>query len=615
MRCRLALLAALLLVGACRRGPEHRFVRLAVPWFENLTGEPGYQWWGPALADLIAEAAAGSATVHVLPAQSPWEAAGLRATHLLHGFFAIEGDRLRLEAALEDVARRAVERRFVVESPPAAGPGPLADRLATQLGLRSRSVAGRDARSLETYIAAARAPDPAPLLERAIAADPCFLAPYLLLARVRLAKGDREGAVAVLGRALAAKLDPIARSRAELALAGIRGDAAAHRRALETLASLVPADPEIRQALAALSVGRRDYSGALRAYREALERDPANAALLNEAAYAAAYAGNFREAVSLLDRYRQLRPGDPNPADSLGDVHFMMGQFSRAASLYLDSVKIAPDSVTAVSLFKAAWARWLEGDREAADRHMGEFLAGRQAARDPLLELRRAQWHYLTGRSAEAVSRLRGVVDGQPPGELRALAAGFLAAWSLEAGDREQARRYAAAARAARTPQARQLARLCAALAEGPNPPGVWTGRLRDAFPDPAEGILRDTALAYALLLEGQFREALPVLQGLLERTPPLPEEILPVLSAWAADASGQDPGPWLVRWPAPPLAFPQPFEFLAWPRVVYLQARRTELAGAHERSLALYRQFLRLVGDRPGHAREREQARRAGGF
>ncbi len=612
MRCRFALLAALLWAGGCRRGTESGFQRLLIPHFENLTGEPRYESWGWALAELLAEAVTGSQVAHPLRAESWWEAPAVRATHVLHGSFMRQGERLRIEAVLEDVNRRQIRRRWAVEGDPSEGPAPPADRLAAQLGLRARSVAHRDARALEAYRTALRSVDPRPLLEQAVAADPGFFAAYAALAQLHLARGDRESASAVLGKALRADVDPVSRHRAELMLAGIRGDAAAQEQALRALARLTPADPEVFQGLAVRALAARNYEGAARAYQEALARDPESGALLNQAAYALAYDGRFEEALGLLLRYRQLQPADPNPPDSLGDVHFQKGDFSAAESHYLESAQMSREFAGAGALYKAAWARWLQGDRDGADRHMAEYLAAREKARDPFLEIRRAQWEYLTGRSRRATARLLAFAAGTAPGELRALTFGFLAAWSLEAGDRGQARRHAAEAGTAGTPQARELARVCAFLAQDDAPPAEWARRAEASFPHAGEAGLRDTALAYALLLGGRLREAFPLLRSLLERTPPSPGEILPSLLAWAATESQQDARPWLRRWPTPVAGFPQPFDFLAWPRVIYLQGRRAEVEGAGERSLMLYRLFLKQIGDRPGHGEERRRAQAA---
>lgn len=614
MRFKLALLAVLLAAGGCRRGSEDRYERLLIPNFENLTGEPRYEWWGFALAEATGEAVTGSPRIHVLRAGSWWDAPALRVTHLLHASLTREGKRLRLEAALEDLGRRRMRQRCVVEGTEQEGPAPLADRLAAALGLRARDVSDRSASALEAYTAALRLADPAPLLERAIALDPVFLSPYLLLARVHLARGDRQSAEAALGRALNAGLDRVSRARAELVLAGIRGDPGAHERALEALARLTPADPEVFEGLATRSLARRDYARAARAYREALARDPDNALLLNQAGYALAYAGSFEEAVQLLLRYRHLQPSDPNPPDSLGDAYFMKGEFAQAEAHYLASLKIFPEFAGGGARYKAAWARLLAGDRAGADRHMTDFLRRREEARDPLVELRRAHWEYLTGRSRQATARLLAYVQGSPPGELRSLAAGFLCAWSLETGDRAQARKWASQAASGLSPQARDLARLCQFVAGEEVATQEWARRAAASFPQATEAGLRDTALAFALLLGGHFREALPVIQVLLERTPPSPGEILPVLAAWAGSSTGLDVGPWLVRWPTPVTTLPQPFDFLAWPRLVFLHAKRAEALGAKERSVNLYRLFLQTLGDRPGHGAERETARQATG-
>lgn len=608
MRCKPAVVLLLLLAG-CRQTPDDGYRRLAIPVFQNLTGEPNLDWWGVALAELLAAAATGSPHTHPIRMETWWDAPAARATHVLHASLLPRGSRLRVEAVLEDLRRARMERSVVIEEPVEAGPAACAERLAAALGVRARAVAAFRPDAVRAFAQAFTDAHPAGLLEKAIAADPAFALPYLQLVRLRLSSGDRAGAEATLALARRAALHPVERSRLDLLESGLRGDAAAYSRALETLARLTPADPEIWQALAFRSLAARDYSRAAQNYREALVRDPRNPLLLNQAGYALAYAGDFGQALQFLLRYREFLPADPNPPDSLGDVSFQMGNFAQAATYYRESAEKSPEFAASGSLFKEAWARWLLGDRQTADQRMAEYLRRRQAARDPLVELRKAQWEYLTGRSRQAVERVRQLATAAPSGELRALAFGFLAAWSLEQGEREQARRHASATGGGTSPQAQALARICLFLARPPAPPVPWAALAGQEFPRPEETGLRQTALAYALLLDGRPREALPVLVELLAKSPPTPWETLPVLTAWAAAESGEDPGRWLRRWPVPDAAMPQPFDFLAWPRVAYLQALAHERRGDNQQAGSLYRLFLALAGDRPGHDRERKQA------
>lgn len=608
MRCKPAVVLVLLLAG-CRPPADEGFRRLAVPVFQNLTGDRNLDWWGLALAELLAAAATGSPRTHPIRLETWWDAPAARATHVLHASLLERGSQLRLEAVLEDLRRGRMERSVVIEAPVEAGPAACADRLAAALGLRARPVAAFKTEAVRAFAQAFGSADPAGLLETAIAADPAFAPPYLQLVRWRLSRGDRSGAEAVLAMARRAGLDPVERSRLDLMESGLRGDVGAYGRALDALARLTPADPEVWQALALRSLAARDYSRAAQSYREALARDPRNPLLLNQTAYALAYAGDFSQAVQFLLRYRDLLSSDPNPPDSLGDIYFQMGNFARAATYYRESAENSPDFAASGSLFKEAWAHWLRGDRRAADQRMADYLGRREAARDPLIELRKGQWEYLTGRSRQARERVRQLAMAAPSGELRALASGFLAAWSLEQGDREQARRHALAGGGGASPQARDLARICLFLSRPPASPEQWASLAGQEFARPEEAGLRRTALAYALLMDGRVRDALPVLGELLTNSPPSPWETLPVLLAWAATESGEDPTRWLRRWPIPDPGMPQPFDFLTWPRVLYLQALVHQRRGDNEQARALFRLFLETAGDRPGHDRERQQA------
>jgi tetratricopeptide (TPR) repeat protein len=609
VRCKSVVATFLLLIAGCRKEAREGYQRLAIPQFENLTGEKELDWWGPALAELMAAAATGTPRVHPLRVPSWWDAPAARATHILHGSIWRAGSRFRVEATLENMRRGRVEKVAVVEEQASAGPSVLADRLAAKLGLHARSVGSYKSEAVRAYVEAASSRDPASLLEKAIAADPAFGLPYLQLVRLRAMQGDRVAVEALLERARQAGVDAVERTRLELMESGYRGDAETYRRALDALARLTPADPDVWQALALRLLAARDIAGAVRHLQKALARDPQNPFLLNEAGYALAYAGDFGQAVKLLLRYRQLLPSDPNPPDSLGDIFFQMGNFAQAESYYRESAEKSSDFAASGSLLKGAWARWLRGDRQGADERAADYFRQREAAKDPLVELRKAQWEYLTGRSRRALERLRQMVAVGPSVELQALASAFLAAWSLEQGDREQARRYAEAATRGASPQARELARMSLFLSDAAMSPQELTRLAEQAFPRPEETGLRETALAYALLLGGHFREALSVLNSLIAKSPPSPSETLPVMLAWAALESGRDPARWLQRWPVPDSRLPNPFDFLCWPRVIYLQAVARETQGDAAQARALYGLFLGALGDRPGHDRERSRA------
>lgn len=608
MYCKALLLAAVLALAGCKRPPEPAFERIAVPPFENLTGDPGQDWVGVALAELAVEGMAGAPRSQAFRSGGIGDGVARRATHVLHGYLWRSAGGWRLEAMLEDLGKRRMVARASAAGAPEQGPAPLADQVLVALGRRGRSIQVRNPAVLKAYAEALSAADPGPVLEGVLSGAPNFAAPYLALLRVRLARGDLAGARAVVARATQAPgLDGLDRARLQLWAATLNGDYQERSRRLEELARLMPADSEVFQSLAGLRLAQRDYAGAVRAYQEALLRDPHNPVLLNESGYACAYAGDFSGAVAALQRYRNLQPLEANPPDSLGDIYYQFGRFAEAEQHYLEATKKSPTFAGGASWFKAAHARLMRGDLEGADELMRRYVEQRGAAGDTLSDVHQAQWEYLTGRAQRAFARLRAwVAAAGRPGDQRALALSLLSMWSLESEQRGEARRYAEQAlAAARTP----LARLCLFLAEPEASAAEWSEHAARAFSEPGSEGLRRMATAYALLFGKRHREALPVLEELERLSPPAPGELTPVLLAWAALETGRDPGDRLARWPVPEPRLLQPSDCLAFPRVIYLRAWWLERQGRPQEALPLYRLFLRYAGERTGLAGERQRA------
>jgi Flp pilus assembly protein TadD len=86
----------------------------------------------------------------------------------------------------------------------------------------------------------------------------------------------------------------------------------------------------------------RDYDSAIVEFRRALSIRPDDVQALNAMGYAAAYSGDLPTAIRVLRGYEQLRPNQPNPLDSLGDAHFVLGHFAEAEQFYLAAQAKAP---------------------------------------------------------------------------------------------------------------------------------------------------------------------------------------------------------------------------------------------------------------------------------
>ncbi|HWR50621.1 MAG TPA: tetratricopeptide repeat protein [Bryobacteraceae bacterium] len=532
-RFRVVLLAAVALAG-CTGPREEAYQRIAVLPFEDLSSGGAVHWKGRALGELVAIRLSGlPQTTAVFAAGLP-AAAAIRATHVLHGYFDRDGAHASLE---EFTAHRTVKTAAVWGSDPAV----LSLAIARSIEPAARGIP-------VTAIAAQAFAEGS--YERATAEAPGFGPAYVAWVNQSLARGDRDGAV----RALAAARNqgkafhPLERARLDVFAATLAGDAVSRRKALVALTRADPADAAAFRALAEIDTSARWFQSAAQWFDQALARDPAPE-IYNAAGYNRAYAGDLDGAVQLLQRYRELRPGDANALDSLAEVYYHAGRFADAERYFLEAYANNPGFLGGAALYKAAWARLMMGDFKRASAHADKFFAARVAMRDPAAPILQAQWEFVTGRRDAAVAVLEK--SASPA------ASAHLAVWAMDAGDRERARRLAA-----RLPERSSMA---AALETA-------LGSEVKVAPGPA----RSLGLGWAAMLAGRPGEAVPHFREFYRLTPPSSPEPAPVLLAWALIENGQaaEARPLLERNVIPDATADHPFVALAYPRILELRKR-----------------------------------------
>lgn len=573
------ILACLILLTGCSK-KQDSFERIAIPPFENLAADPGLDWMSRGFSELVSLQFTGLPAAHPLNVTSQRDAAAVGATQVLNGYFYRHGGRLRVEAELEDAGSHRTAKSASASGPEAEGILPLARSLALQLDGGARPLGALNDAALRAFVearTAANAAAGAKAFERAAAADPSFGAAYVAWVQWLLSHGDRAGAREVVAAAArrGSQIPEVERARLGLLEAMLQGDRVAQYRALVALSKLTPADSEVFRNLGELDLMAHRYPAAVDSYNKAAARSPEDVLLLNQLGYAHSYARDLEGASKTLRRYRELRPRDANPSDSLGDVHYYLGRFSEAEKSYLEAFGKDPSFLGGGDLYKAAWARLMTGDRKGADQFFGRFLEFRRAAGDSLVEYRQAEWEYLSGRRKEAEARLEQFVKAQAAPGAASLAWSQLSIWRLESGDRARARECAARAlTTASNPGSRLLAEMCRFLAQPDASASEWALRAERAFPTPAQAVAKQYALAYALLLDRQFAAAVPALRQLYDQTPPSSSDPLNVLLAWALIESKQagQVGDLLNTYPIPRPEGEQPFYCLGFPRLFELR-------------------------------------------
>src|SRR5206468_1465843 len=114
-------------------------------------------------------------------------------------------------------------------------------------------------------------------------------------------------------------------------------------RARQELVAEFPRDSDQRGTLASQLTGLGQAEQALELYRQGLALDPKNEDLLNFKCYDLAAMGDLTGALAANDAYIAVRPGDPNPFDTRGDVLFTAGRNDEAVAAYRKALELKPD--------------------------------------------------------------------------------------------------------------------------------------------------------------------------------------------------------------------------------------------------------------------------------
>jgi len=613
------------LLAACSRQPARPGVeRIAILRFENLGEDSSVDWMGRAFPEIIAGELAGMADLYAIPSarlHSLDGALGLRAVEapgisserdlalaaganrIGYGEYRVRNGKLEARLTIEDPATRQVVSSIAVSG--AEGDiVAVASSLEQHISGRIAPFGTRNPQVVKAYANVIESADPAAAetLQQAISADPDFGPPYRELAQIKLRQQDRPGALAVLDQELArgGSIGAVERARTEYDAATLRGDRGAREQALIALTHADPADPLVWRDLGVTYMSRHQYAQAAASLRNALRIEPDDAESLNQLGYAAVYAGNPEESLQALRHYQQLQPESANALDSQGDVNLVIGRLRDAEGFYLAAGKKNPDFYGGVDFLKAAMARLMSGDTAGADDAARQYFAARTAGHDPLVEFRQVEWQWISGRRKAAHQQMEKLAAG-PERETAAHATAEMAVWDLMLGNREAAAALAEKALAMATPASAATAAVARFLAQPAASPEEWAARAGRLAPNPAQATIRNTALAYALLLAKQYQAAAPVLEQLYGQSQSAGEGI-PVLLAWTYLETGRAAeAAELLRFnPIPPTTGLEPFLSFYFPRFLYLRGAAAERLGKSAEARDDYALFQKLSGPDP---------------
>jgi len=114
-------------------------------------------------------------------------------------------------------------------------------------------------------------------------------------------------------------------------------------RGLDSIISEFPRDSDSRASLGVVLHAINQDERAVNILREGLATDPKDENLLNILGYAYANLGNQAAALQANDQYIAVRPNDPNPWDTRGDILYQFGRDDEAIAAYRKTLELKPD--------------------------------------------------------------------------------------------------------------------------------------------------------------------------------------------------------------------------------------------------------------------------------
>jgi len=198
--------------------------------------------------------------------------------------------------------------------------------------------------------------------ERAVELDPEFALAHAYLGFVSDDKKTRQEHIEK-ALELSDKLPEAEQLLVKGLAARAKGDLKAEREIYDQLRKLAPRDHRVAMWMGNAARRFGDAKGATEAFELAIEINPRAAEPYNDLAYSYLYDGKTDKAVELAQTYARLKPTEPNPQDSLGEILMSAGRFEEADAAFRKALEIQPDFYVAyegVALANAYRERWDE---------------------------------------------------------------------------------------------------------------------------------------------------------------------------------------------------------------------------------------------------------------
>ena len=182
-------------------------------------------------------------------------------------------------------------------------------------------------------------------MEEAVRLDPQFALAYLRLAGGFAFMGDLRKSQELWPKIeqLQSRLPRMDLLEFQAQEASRSGDVAKQQQILRALLEEFPHQDLARAELAMSLFNSGELDAGISTLKEGLQLDPRNETFLNILGYGEAAAGNLPAALQADDQYTALRPNDPNPWDTRGDILYASNHDDEAVEAYRKVIGLKPN--------------------------------------------------------------------------------------------------------------------------------------------------------------------------------------------------------------------------------------------------------------------------------
>lgn len=118
------------------------------------------------------------------------------------------------------------------------------------------------------------------------------------------------------------------------------------RQNIAKLLELLPDSKRAHYYSATFLDGQRDDAAAEKEYNKTISLAPDFAPVYNNYGYFLSRLGRYQEALKALQKYAELKPLEPNPHDSMGEIYLWMADYPNSIKEYQKSLKLGPNFVS-----------------------------------------------------------------------------------------------------------------------------------------------------------------------------------------------------------------------------------------------------------------------------